>query len=95
MLKHYDTSFINSLLIFSAALTMTIYLLWCIENRINTNENALIASALFVFYGIIRYLYLTLKLKKAETPIKILLKDIPMQINVFLWLVYMIILIYL
>ena len=95
VLEHYDIPFINLLLVLSSTLTITIYLLWCIENRLQTNPNALIASSFFIFYGIIRYLYLTLKLNKAESPTKLVLKDRALQINILLWLIYMIILIYL
>jgi len=94
VLKEYSQEFLSSLLILSSSLTIMIYILWCIENRLGVNESALIASSLFVFYGIMRYLYLTLNVKSTESPIKLLIKDKYILIDVLLWISYMIILIY-
>jgi 4-hydroxybenzoate polyprenyltransferase len=94
VLEKYDINFINTLLIFSSTITMIMYLLWCIENRVQTNEGALLASSGFIFYGITRYLYLTLKMKSGESPTRLVIKDKPMLINVLLWVIYMVFLIY-
>ncbi len=90
VLKKYNLDFLKMMLVFSAGLTLTIYLLWCLENRLSVNAHLLAASFLFVFYGLMRYVYLTLMSDKAESPTMIFLKDKMMVLNVMLWGVYMV-----
>jgi len=96
VLEYYDLNFINLLLVISVTLTITVYLLWCIEkNGLNVNRSALVFSSLFVFYGLIRYLYLTIKKNMTESPTLVVLKDIPLIVDLFLWGIYLGTLIYL
>lgn len=94
ILQQYDKDFLQALLVLTAGLTITIYLLWCIEDPIGINKNILIFSSMFVFYGVLRYLYLTIKFKSTEDPSKLLFKDVPLVVNGLLWIAYMVVLIY-
>jgi 4-hydroxybenzoate polyprenyltransferase len=94
VLKEYDINFMNLLLVMCATITLTIYLIWTFENVHNLNEFGLIGSSLFVFYGISRYLYLTIKENSTESPTKLVLKDKALIACVGLWTLYIGFLIY-
>lgn len=94
ILQQYDKDFLNAMLVLTSGLTITIYLLWCIQDPINVNNKMLIFSSMFVFYGVLRYLYLTIKVKSTENPSDLVFKDIPLVVNGVLWTIYMLTLIY-
>ncbi len=94
VLEYYDLHFMDLLLVMSSTITLTIYFLWSINNHMGLNETAILLSSLFVFYGLARYLYLTIRLNYSESPTKLILKDKPLILTVLLWCVYMILLIY-
>ena len=48
----------------------------------------------FVVYGIFRYLYLIHKEEKGGSPTKVLISDFPILINVILWLITAIVVLY-
>ena len=94
VLKIYTEEFLQHLITLSAGLTIMIYFLWCIENRHGLNQFTLVFSSVFVIYGIMRYLYLTLCLKEGISPTKIIIKDKHIVLTTLLWLIYMFILFY-
>ena len=48
----------------------------------------------FVLYGIFRYLYLIYKKEGVDSPTRIILEDKPLLINIFLWGIAVIIILY-
>ncbi|MBI4712901.1 MAG: UbiA prenyltransferase family protein [Planctomycetes bacterium] len=54
----------------------------------------LVLTVPFVIYGIFRYLSLVIKKKNGDDPTEILLSDLPMMINIVLWIIICILIIY-
>ena len=57
------------------------------------NENLYLTS-LFVIFGIMRYLQITFVEKKSGSPTEVILKDKIMQINLILWILSFVWIIY-
>lgn len=55
---------------------------------------ALMCTIPFVIYGIFRYLYLVYQENRGENPTSIFISDRPMQINIFCWLIAVLIIFY-
>ena len=93
VITKYDKEFLLMTIIIFTTATILVYLLWTIENRLRLNQVLLISSSFFVIFGILRYVFLTIK-GLTEPPIEIILKDRQLQIIFFIWALYMISLIY-
>ncbi len=96
VLYHYDTIFLDQMNTIAATGTIICYALYTVsEKAISTfhTEN-LIYTTPFVIYGIFRYLYLIHIKKLGENPSNILMKDIPLIINIILWFIISVLIIY-
>jgi 4-hydroxybenzoate polyprenyltransferase len=87
-LKEYSVSFLENLMIISAATAIVTYSLYTMStdtiSRIGSSN--LIYTTPMVIFGIFRYVYLVIGLKKGGDPTKIFLLDIQMIINLVLWI---------
>jgi len=63
------------------------YFLYAFLSPTGQHHPYLLATTPFVLYGLFRYLYLLHVENKGDAPEEILLRDRPMQINVLLWVV--------
>jgi len=54
----------------------------------------LIYTLPFVLYGIFRYLYLVYQKNQGGSPTKTLLTDLPLQVNILLWLAAVVAIVY-
>ena len=96
VLKEYSIEFADQLNTIAAAGTIISYALYTVSDRTVTmfGTEKLIYTTPFVIYGIFRYMYLMHKKNMGESPTSIVTKDIPIMINVFLFLIFSLVIIY-
>lgn len=96
VLKDYSVEFADELNTIAAAGTIISYALYTVSDRTVQvfGTGKLIYTTPFVIYGIFRYMYLIHKKNMGESPSNIVVKDIPILINVFLWFLSCLVIIY-
>ncbi len=96
VLAHYTTYLLDQIIIICSTLTIVFYGLYAITPEIagRFGSHNLVYSIGFVIYGIFRYLYLVHVKKLGGDPGELLFSDKPLMINIFLWMVYIIFLLY-
>ncbi len=96
VLADYDLSLIDQILSVSAASVIITYALYTVSERTVRafGTEALIFTTIFVVYGIFRYLYLVHKMGLGENPTNILLTDKPMIVNIVLYVLSIVAIIY-
>ena len=96
VLKKYSVEFLNALLLVLIASTLTSYTLYVFspDTIANFGSRAMGFSIPFVFYGLFRYLYLIMFLGKGESPERTLFTDKSFLLNIFMWIVSVILSIY-
>lgn len=89
VLAKYSSYFIDQMIPVITSSIVVVYMLYTVDERtVNLfGTNHLTYSIPFVYYGIFRYLYLVHKKNAIEDPTHILLRDFGMQLNLFLWLI--------
>lgn len=91
ILSQYSVPFLDQLIsIVLSGLTVS-YALYTISSPTAMAHRGLVVTLLNVMYGIFRYLYLIHIEHKGGSPETILLEDRPMQINLLLWFIEVII----
>ncbi len=88
VLCQYNIYFIDQVIAVVTSSVVITYMLYAVNSR-TVNEfgtEHLIYGVPFVYYGIFRYLYLVYKQNKGGDPTGIVLSDVPTQINLLLWL---------
>lgn len=96
VLKQYDIEFIDQIMIIAASGMAISYALYTVAPRtihIYGTEN-LIFTTVFVLFGIFRYILLMRRKKIDDNPMHILLTDIPLVVNIFLWFISCVLIIY-
>ena len=92
----YNLQLIDGSMMVMSAVVIVAYLLYTTSHEIIEkfqNEN-LYLTTLFVIFGLMRYLQITLVEKKSGLPTETILKDKIMQINLLLWVLSFVWLIY-
>jgi len=88
VLMHYKVYFLDHLIMISATLCVVFYGLYTVSpdlvSRIGSNYMAYTIP--FVIYGIFRYLYLIHARKTGGNPGEILMSDIPLMLDILLWI---------
>ena len=96
VLSHYTSYLLDQIIIISSTLTIVFYGLYTMSpdiiDRIG-NEN-MVYSLIFVIYGIFRYLYLVHVKKLGDDPGDVIFSDIPLMINITLWIFFIIYVLY-
>ncbi|MDP2207637.1 MAG: decaprenyl-phosphate phosphoribosyltransferase [Bacteroidota bacterium] len=89
VLGHYSPQFLDQMIGIVTASTVMSYALYTIseETVLKLGTNNLIYTVPFVLYGIFRYLYLVHKKEVGGNPTLAILKDIPLLINLILWII--------
>lgn len=97
VLVKYDTYFIDQMINVIASSIVVVYMLYTIDGRTVSlfGSNHLIFTIPFVYYGIFRYLYLIHKVYKDGDPTRMILFDRPMQLNLAMWVISCIAIVYL
>ncbi len=96
VLKQYDIAFIDQIMTIAASGMAISYALYTVADRtvlIFKTEN-LIFTTVFVLFGIFRYILLVRNKKTEDNPMRLLLSDPPMVVNIFIWFIVCIIIIY-
>jgi len=92
VLEHYTAYFLDQIIMISSTLAIVFYGLYTISaevvQRIGGYE--MFYSTPFVIYGIFRYLYLIHVRKLGGQPEDILLSDLPLLIDIFLWIIFVV-----
>jgi 4-hydroxybenzoate polyprenyltransferase len=95
-LTQYNIYFIDQMVLVITSSIAVCYMLYTVDPATITRfgSSHLMYSIPFVYYGIFRYLYLIHKLKREGDPTRILAADKKTQLNIALWLVVCIAVIY-
>jgi 4-hydroxybenzoate polyprenyltransferase len=93
-LEHYSTYFLDQMLSVVTASVVVAYTFYTLSPEVQGKLGVqnLVISVPFVLYGIFRYLYLIHKKEEGGSPSRLLLTDLPMLIDVLLWLATVLIL---
>jgi 4-hydroxybenzoate polyprenyltransferase len=91
ILEHYSLSFIDNMLSIVTASTVISYSMYTFFA--NENKYSMV-TILFVLYGIFRYQYIIYNKNMGESPEEVVLTDKPLLINIILWIIASIIIIY-
>lgn len=91
ILSSYSQSFIDNMLSIITASTVISYSLYTfLESR----SRYMMLTVLFVLYGIFRYQYLIYNKNQGESPEELVLADKPLLINIILWTVSLLVILY-
>lgn len=85
-LEHYTPALIDQLLSAVTAATIVSYALYTFSSPASRSHDYLILTLPFVIYGVFRYLYLVYRQDLGGSPEEILLTDVPLMVDVALWL---------
>ncbi|MBN1301058.1 MAG: decaprenyl-phosphate phosphoribosyltransferase [Melioribacteraceae bacterium] len=97
VLKHYSSEFINQISAVTSSAVIICYALYTVSERTISvfNTENLIFTTIFFIFGILRYMFLVYSQNKGENSIEIVIKDVPMLVNSFLYLLTVLLIIYL
>lgn len=93
ILEEYSLEFIDNMLSIVTASTVMAYSLYTFSSD-NTNYYMMITIP-FVLYGIFRYQYIVYKKNEGGSPEETVMSDIPLVINIILWVLASVIILYL
>jgi 4-hydroxybenzoate polyprenyltransferase len=96
ILKEYSPYLLDQMISVVTASTVIAYCLYTISGETieKFGTNKLILTVPFVLYGIFRYLYLIHQKAEGGTPETLILKDHPLLLDIFLWIVSAALIIY-
>ncbi|MBF8266578.1 MAG: UbiA prenyltransferase [Dehalococcoidia bacterium] len=86
-LEEYTPRFLEQLIALVAPATLISYILYTFTAENLPDNNAMMLTIPFVMYGLFRYLYLVHHKSLGESPEEILLTDVPLIVDIVLWLV--------
>ncbi|HOA96357.1 decaprenyl-phosphate phosphoribosyltransferase [Acetivibrio saccincola] len=92
ILKEYSLEFIDNMLSIVTASTVMAYSLYTFSS--NSENYYMMATIPFVLYGIFRYQYIIYQKQEGGSPEETVLSDVPLMINILLWVVTSIIILY-
>ncbi|MDX2075070.1 MAG: decaprenyl-phosphate phosphoribosyltransferase [bacterium] len=92
--QEYNLALIDDMLRVVTTSTFITYLLYTIEAQTKLGSDLTLATVPFVLYGLFRYLYLIHVRGEGSAPDEVLLKDRPLQINIVLFVIANLIIIY-
>lgn len=89
VLLEYSPYFLDQMIAIVTSATLIAYILYTISEETvrKFGTNKLILTTPFVLYGIFRYLYLVHQKKEGGDPTRLLLTDIPILIDIALWVI--------
>lgn len=96
VLGEYSLNFLDQMATLASAGVVIFYALYTVSPRtiaIFGTEN-LIYTTPFILYGVFRYMYLVMRDKTGEYTTEIILKDLSMVINAFLYAIFIILIVY-
>ena len=87
VLEKYAGQFINQLLTISATAAWLSYTLYTVEAENLPQNNTMMLTIPLVSFGLFRYLYLLNTSKEAEAPEQLIMRDLPLVMSIFAWVV--------
>lgn len=96
VLVYYSANFTDQMATVAAAGVIICYALYTVSERtiISFGTENLIFTTPFVVFGIFRYMYLVYLVEKGENTSEILIRDIPMIINILFYFIIAVLIIY-
>jgi 4-hydroxybenzoate polyprenyltransferase len=96
VLSDYSIPFIDQMLTITASSVAISYSLYTVSERTikEFRTEYLIYTTVFVLYGIFRYLYLIIIKNLGEDTAQVVLKDFPILLNIFFWLISCVFILY-
>ncbi len=97
VLADYSVGFIDQITTISAAGVIICYALYSVADRtveLFHSEN-IVFTTIFVVFGIFRYMHLGVNKREGENTIEVLIRDIPMIINIMMYIIAVVLIIYL
>ncbi len=96
ILAHYNPYLLDQMIAVVTASTLISYCLYTIseETVAKFQTKNLIFTVPFVLYGIFRYLYLIHQRYEGGSPEALIIKDKPLLVDIFLWIVSVVIILY-
>ncbi|MCK5832828.1 decaprenyl-phosphate phosphoribosyltransferase [bacterium] len=96
LLDEYSIKFLDNLAIIEVSATLVAYSFYVFSNDVfvRFGNHSLGLTLPFVFYGLLRYLWLVHEKEKGESPTRILLTDLPTIINMILWSITVFLIVY-
>lgn len=91
ILEHYSLEFIDNMLSIVTTSTLISYSLYTFYA--SSNRRSMI-TILFVLYGIFRYQYIIYNKKMGESPEEIVLTDKPLAVDIMLWVLVSVVILY-
>ena len=85
-LEEYSPRFLEQLIAVVAPATLVSYILYTFSAENLPDDDSMMLTIPFVMYGLFRYLYLVQHKNLGESPEEVLLTDIPLIVNIVLWL---------
>ncbi|MCX7732095.1 MAG: decaprenyl-phosphate phosphoribosyltransferase [candidate division WOR-3 bacterium] len=96
VLGKYSETLLDQMIAVATSATVITYCLYTIapETVHKFGTHNLILTMPFVLYGIYRYLYLVYRREEGGAPEKVLFTDLPLIIDVFLWMISVVLILY-
>ena len=96
VLQEYDLRFLDGTMMITSSGMAISYALYTVADRTVKvfGTEYLIFTTIFVLFGIFRYLFLVMKRNLGENAVAIILKDVPMFVNLCLWFLSCVLIIY-
>ena len=96
VLKQYDVAFMDQMMTVAGSGMAISYALYTVADRTVSifRTESLIFTTIFVLFGVFRYLFLMRGRKTDDNPMHLLLSDAPMIINILLWFLACVFIIY-
>ncbi|MGB9742818.1 MAG: decaprenyl-phosphate phosphoribosyltransferase [bacterium] len=96
VLGKYSETLLDQMIAVATSATVIAYCLYTIapETVRKFGTHNLILTVPFVLYGIYRYLYLVYRREEGGAPEKVLFTDLPLIVDVFLWLLSVVVILY-
>jgi 4-hydroxybenzoate polyprenyltransferase len=89
VLEDYSIAFIDQAIAMVTSATIVCYTLYTVDTQTVElfGTQAMLVTVPSVIYGLLRYIYIIYHLEKGEDPSRTLIHDIPMIINLMIWIV--------
>lgn len=89
VLKDYSVAFLDQVIPVVTGATILAYALYTVDahTQMVLGTRAMLLTLPFVIYGLLRYIYIIYHLKQGADPTEILIRDIPIILNLLLWIV--------
>ncbi len=85
VLKEYSEALLNQLITITSTATLVAYALYTFTAPNVPANHSMMLTIPFVIFGLFRYLYLINHTAEAESPEMVIIKDVPLALDVILW----------